>query len=192
MPAADSFGVVNPANGEVFAHAPECTRDQLDAAFDSAAKAQRDWKLDEAARRETLLDDGRRAVRLGRGAGPDPDRRAGQAPRQATMEVFASGMWCQYFAKLETPPQVIQDDEEAYVEVVRRPIGVVAAITPWNFPVLLGFWKIAPALMAGNTLVLKPSPFTPLSTLKAVELLRDVLPPASSTWSAAATSSAPG
>ena len=55
VPAADSFGVVNPANGEVFAHAPECTRDQLDAAFDSAAKAQRDWKLDEAARRETLL-----------------------------------------------------------------------------------------------------------------------------------------
>ena len=55
VPAADSFGVVNPANGEVFAHAPECTRDQLDAAFDSAAKAQRDWKLDEAARRDTLL-----------------------------------------------------------------------------------------------------------------------------------------
>ena len=62
------------------------------------------------------------------------------------MEIFASGMWCQYFANLETPPQVIQDDDEAYVEVVRRPIGVVAAITPWNFPVLLGFWKIAPAL----------------------------------------------
>ena len=52
VPAADSFGVINPANGEVFAHAPECTRDQLDAAFDSAAKAQRDWKLDEAARRD--------------------------------------------------------------------------------------------------------------------------------------------
>ena len=55
VPAADSFGVVNPATGEVFAHAPECTREQLDAAFDSAAKAQRDWKLDEASRRSTLL-----------------------------------------------------------------------------------------------------------------------------------------
>ena len=81
VPAADSFGVVNPANGEVFAHAPECTRDQLDAAFDSAAKAQRDWKLDEAARRATLLPDGRRAVRLRRGAGADPHGRAGQAAR---------------------------------------------------------------------------------------------------------------
>ena len=77
VPASDSFGVVNPANGEVFAHAPECTRDQLDAAFDSAAKAQRDWKLDEAARRKTVLEHRRRALRLGGGAGADPDRRTG-------------------------------------------------------------------------------------------------------------------
>ena len=75
-------------------------------------------------------------------------------------------MWYKYFADLEIPAQVIQDDEEAHVEVVRRPLGVVAAITPWNFPVILAFWKIAPALLAGNTMVLKPSPFTPLTTLK--------------------------
>ncbi len=177
VPAADSFGVVNPANGEVFAHAPECTRDQLDAAFDSAAKAQRDWKLDADARRETLLGVADVLFASAEELAPVLTAEQGKPLDQATMEIFASGMWCQYFAKLETPPQVIQDDAEAYVEVVRRPIGVVAAITPWNFPVLLGFWKIAPALMAGNTLVLKPSPFTPLSTLKAVELLRDVLPP---------------
>src|SRR5438067_1438350 len=64
-----------------------------------------------------------------------------------------------------------------FVEVVRKPLGVVAAITPWNFPIVLAAWKIAPALVAGNTMVLKPSPFTPLSTLKIGELLRDVLPP---------------
>ena len=90
--------------------------------------------------------------------------------------MFAAAIWCQYFANLETPPQVIQDDAEALVEVVRRPVGVVAAITPWNFPLTLAFWKIAPALLAGNTLVLKPSPFTPLTTLKVAELLRDVMP----------------
>ena len=177
VPAVDSFGVVNPANGEVFAHAPACTRDQLDAAFDSAAKAYRDWKVDEAARRDTLR---RMADVLFASAGelaPVLTAEQGKPLDQAAMEVFASGLWCQYFADLETPAQVIQDDAEAYVEVVRRPIGVVAAITPWNFPVLLGFWKIAPALLAGNTLVLKPSPFTPLTTLKVVELLRDVLPP---------------
>jgi acyl-CoA reductase-like NAD-dependent aldehyde dehydrogenase len=63
------------------------------------------------------------------------------------------------------------------VEVVRRPLGVVAAITPWNFPLVLAAWKIAPALLAGNTMVLKPSPFTPLSTLKMGEILASVLPP---------------
>jgi len=177
VPAADSFGVVNPANGEVFAHAPACTRDQLDAAFDSAAKAQRDWKLDEAARRATLLKVADVLFASAEEVAPILTAEQGKPLDQAAMEVFASGMWCQYFANLETPAQVIQDDADAFVEVVRRPIGVVAAITPWNFPVLLGFWKIAPALVAGNTLVIKPSPFTPLSTLKVVELLRDVVPP---------------
>jgi len=101
----------------------------------------------------------------------------GKPLADANVEVFAAAIWCQYFANLETPSQIIQDDESALVEVVRRPLGVVAAITPWNFPLTLAFWKIAPALLAGNTLVIKPSPFTPLSTLKAVELLRDAVPP---------------
>jgi acyl-CoA reductase-like NAD-dependent aldehyde dehydrogenase len=57
-----------------------------------------------------------------------------------------------------------------------RPLGLVAAITPWNFPLILAFWKIAPALLAGNTLVLKPSPYTPLATFKVGELLREVFP----------------
>ena len=59
----------------------------------------------------------------------------------------------------------------------RRPFGVVGAITPWNYPVMLAAWKIAPALLAGNTVVIKPSPYTPLSTLRLGEILRDVLPP---------------
>ena len=63
------------------------------------------------------------------------------------------------------------------VEVGRVPLGVIGAITPWNFPILLAIWKIAPALVAGNTMVLKPSPYTSLCTLKLGELLRDILPP---------------
>ena len=55
-------------------------------------------------------------------------------------------------------------------------MGVVAAITPWNFPLILASWKIAPALRAGNTMVLKPSPYTPLATLKMVEILNEVFP----------------
>jgi acyl-CoA reductase-like NAD-dependent aldehyde dehydrogenase len=177
VPATDSFGVINPANGDVFAHAPECTRDQLDAAFDSAAKAQRDWKLDEAARRATLLAMADVLLASAGELAPILTAEQGKPLAEANVEVFAAAIWCQYFANLETPPQVIQDDAEALVEVVRRPVGVVAAITPWNFPLTLAFWKIAPALLAGNTMVLKPSPYTPLTTLKVAELLRDVMPP---------------
>ncbi len=176
VPAADSFGVVNPANGEVFAHAPECTRDQLDAAFDAAAKAQRDWRTDESARRQTLLTMADVLMGATGELAPILTAEQGKPLGDANVEVFAAAIWCQYYANLEIPPQVIQDDAEALVEVVRRPLGVVAAITPWNFPLTLAFWKIAPALLAGNTLVLKPSPFTPLSTLKVAELLRDAMP----------------
>jgi acyl-CoA reductase-like NAD-dependent aldehyde dehydrogenase len=177
VPAEESFGVINPANGEVFAHAPECSPTQLDAAFDAASKAQRDWKADEGARRETLLKMADVLLASGAELAPVLTAEQGKPLGDANIEVFAAAIWCQYFANLDTPPQVIQDDDEARVEVVRRPVGVVAAITPWNFPLTLAFWKIAPALLAGNTLVLKPSPFTPLTTLKVAEILRDVMPP---------------
>ena len=176
VPAAESFGVVNPANGEVFAHAPECSREQLDAAFDAAAKAQRDWKADEALRRQTLLAMADVLLASTADLAPVLTAEQGKPLGDANIEVFAAAIWCQYFANIETPPQVIQDDDKARVEVVRRPVGVVAAITPWNFPLTLAFWKIAPALLAGNTLVLKPSPFTPLATLKVAEILRGVMP----------------
>jgi acyl-CoA reductase-like NAD-dependent aldehyde dehydrogenase len=177
MPTAATFGVKNPATGEVFAEAPECTREQLDAAFDAAAKAGRDWKIDEAVRRATLLKVADVLMASAGDIAPVLTSEQGKPLAEAGVEVFAAAIWCQYFANLETPPQVIQDDDTAFVEVVRRPLGVVAAITPWNFPLTLAFWKIAPALLAGNTMVLKPSPFTPLSTLKVAEVLRDVLPP---------------
>jgi acyl-CoA reductase-like NAD-dependent aldehyde dehydrogenase len=71
---------------------------------------------------------------------------------------------------------VVEEGTDRRVETRRVPLGVVGGITPWNFPILLAIWKIAPALVAGNTMVLKPSPYTPLCTLKLGELLRDILP----------------
>jgi acyl-CoA reductase-like NAD-dependent aldehyde dehydrogenase len=177
VPATGSFGVVNPAQGEVFAQAPDCSRVQLDAAFDAAVKAQRDWKLDQAARRQTLLAMADKLMASAGDLAPILTAEQGKPLADANIEVFGAAIWCQYYANLETPPEVLQDDAQALVEVVRRPVGVVAAITPWNFPLVLAFWKIAPALLAGNALVLKPSPFTPLSTLKVAEILRDVMPP---------------
>jgi acyl-CoA reductase-like NAD-dependent aldehyde dehydrogenase len=177
VPTEGTFGVRNPATGEVFAQAPECSKEQLNAAFDAAAKAARDWKHDEAARRASLLKAADVLLGATGDLAPILTSEQGKPLGDAGIEVFAAAIWSQYFANLETPPQIIQDDDEAIVEVARRPLGVVAAITPWNFPLTLAFWKIAPALLAGNTMVLKPSPFTPLSTLKVGELLRDVFPP---------------
>jgi acyl-CoA reductase-like NAD-dependent aldehyde dehydrogenase len=175
-PSEATFGVINPATGEVFAEAPQCTKQQLDAAFDAAAKAQIDWKSDEAFRRESLLKVAGVLMGAGDTLNPIITAEQGKPLAQSAIETMGSALWCHYYANLETPAQVIQDDDAAYVEVQRRPIGVVAAITPWNFPLILAFWKIAPALLAGNTIVLKPSPFTPLSSLKMGELLRDALP----------------
>ncbi len=175
-PSEATFGVINPATGEVFAHAPQCTKQQLDAAFEAATKAQIEWKTDEALRREALLKVAGVLMSAGDVLNPIITAEQGKPLSQSAIETMGSALWCHYYANLDTTAQVIQDDEHAYVEVQRRPIGVVAAITPWNFPLILAFWKIAPALLAGNTIVLKPSPFTPLSSLKMGELLRDALP----------------
>ena len=177
VPAADTFEVVNPATAAAFTTAPECTKAQLDAAMQSAADAYRTWRRDEAARREVL---NRCAALITERAGelaPILTQEQGKPLPQAFAEIMGAAMWFSYTATLELPVEVIQDDASARIEVRRRPLGVVAAITPWNFPLILATWKIAPALLAGNTVVLKPSPFTPLTTLKLGELLRDVVPP---------------
>ena len=172
-----SFGVINPATGAVFAQAPECSHAQLDAAMHAASRAFASWKRDVSARRAALLGCAKAIQsRLGELA-PILTQEQGKPLAKATEEWLGAAVWFQYTASLEIPVEVLQDDANARIEVRRRPYGVVGAITPWNFPVLLGVWKIAPALLAGNTIVLKPSPFTPLSTLKLGEILRDALPP---------------
>jgi acyl-CoA reductase-like NAD-dependent aldehyde dehydrogenase len=176
-PSADTFGVVNPATGEEFERAPECTREQLDAAFSSAHKAYRDWRTDESVRRETLLRAADACFEAADRLAPILTAEQGKPLAEAAAEFLGAGVWLKYFARLELPREVIQDDKRGWAEIIRRPLGVVAAITPWNFPVNLAAWKIAPALLAGNTMVLKPSPFTPLATLRLGELLAAVLPP---------------
>ena len=78
---------------------------------------------------------------------------------------------------LSLPMRVLQDNEQGRVELHRKPLGVVGSITPWNYPVAIAIWHVVPALRTGNTVVMKPSPYTPLTTLRMVELLNEVLPP---------------
>jgi acyl-CoA reductase-like NAD-dependent aldehyde dehydrogenase len=175
--APESFGVIDPATGRAFARAPECSRAQLDAAMDSAAGAFAAWRRDEPRRRQALRDCAAalraRAAELGRVL----TQEQGKPLAKGIGEIHGAAFWFDFTASLEIPVEVVQDDAAKRVEVRRRPLGVVGAITPWNFPVILASWKIAPALLAGNTVVIKPSPFTPLSTLAVGEVLRDVLPP---------------
>ena len=165
--AGSTFGVVDPAAGEVFARAPECSREQLDEAMDAATRAGRAWRADEAGRVAGLhamadvLDKGAEEL-----AGLLTAEQ-GKPLGAARIEISETTRWLRAAAALELPVETILDDGSARAVLRRRPIGVVAAITPWNFPLLLAGWKLGPALRAGNTVVLKPSPFTPLATLRA-------------------------
>ncbi len=171
------FGVINPATGKVFAEAPDCSKSELDDAMDAAERAFRTWRSDEKARREGLQRAAEAIMNAQSELAALLTAEQGKPLSAAAYEVEQAALWLRVSARLELPQQVVQDDATAYAEIVRRPLGVVAAITPWNFPLLLAAWKIGPALLAGNTVVLKPSPFTPLTTLRLGEILASQLPP---------------
>ncbi|MFC4948055.1 aldehyde dehydrogenase family protein [Pseudonocardia sp. GCM10023141] len=174
---ATTFDVVNPATGRVAAQAPDCSPEQLDAALAAAAAAGPAWRSDVDERRKAMLRLAEALTAAGDAITADLILETGKPAPVAASEVPICGMWLQVFADMEIPRRVLQDDASALIEVAYRPLGVVAAITPWNFPIGLAMWKIAPALLAGNTIVLKPSPFTPLATLRMGQIMGEVLPP---------------
>jgi acyl-CoA reductase-like NAD-dependent aldehyde dehydrogenase len=172
-----TFDVVNPATGEVFATPPECTKDQVDAAFRASAEAFESWRSDEAARREAMRAASRAIDAAVDELAPILTAEQGKPLRESVIEVHSAANTIRTFAEMEIPSDVLQDDSEAYATVERRPMGSVAIITPWNYPVDEPLGKLSPALLVGNTVVVKPSPFTPLSTLMLGQLLSTVLPP---------------
>jgi acyl-CoA reductase-like NAD-dependent aldehyde dehydrogenase len=171
-----TFPVMNPATGEVFAHAPECSREELDIAIESANSAFADWRRDETRRRKALVASAEALQALAEELARLLTEEQGKALQQARQEVLAASAVLWHTASLELPVEVLKRDGPSRIEVHRRPFGVVGAITPWNYPVLIAAAKIAPALLAGNTLVLKPSPYTPLTTLRIGEALRHLFP----------------
>jgi len=172
-----SFGVINPATGKVFAQVPDCTKAELDQAMAAAQRAFPAWSRDVAARRKVLNGCAAALQQPPEGLARMLTQEQGKPLDKAAQEIMGAAIWCSYTATLEIPIEVLQDSATSRVEIRRKPTGVVAAITPWNYPVMLAMWKIAPALLAGNTMVIKPSPFTPITTLMMGEILRDVLPP---------------
>lgn len=170
--------VINPATEAVFAHVPAADAALLDKAVEAAQDAFPAW-------RDTPVSERRRVLLLLADAietsaidlGVLFTREQGRPTPLATREIKAGAAWLRAVAGQEVPVDTVENSESRRVEVHHVPLGVVAAIVPWNFPFLLTIWKIAPALLTGNTVVLKPSPYTPLCALKLGEMARNILPP---------------
>jgi acyl-CoA reductase-like NAD-dependent aldehyde dehydrogenase len=176
--AAAQLDVVNPATGHAFAHCPRASAEDLDRAVAAASRAFPGWRDTPIEVRRTAL---RKAGDIITANAPALaslfTREQGRPVAFAEQEVLGAGQWFHATAALDLPVDVTEDSETRRIEVHHVPLGVVCGIVPWNFPVLLATWKLAPALLAGNTIVLKPSPYTPLCTLRIGALLRDVFPP---------------
>jgi acyl-CoA reductase-like NAD-dependent aldehyde dehydrogenase len=175
--ARGTFDVIDPATGKPFAAAPDGSDQDAARAIERAHGAFASWRRDLDLRRralaaaaEAIKENADRIARV-------LTQEQGKPLKFALAEVKSAAGTFRYYAGLQIPVEVTHSDETSRIEVHRRPYGVVAAITPWNFPVLIASTKIAAALIAGNTVVLKPSPFTPLSSLELGRVLRAVLPP---------------
>jgi acyl-CoA reductase-like NAD-dependent aldehyde dehydrogenase len=166
-----------PATGQVFAQAPDCTRAQLDAAVAAAADAFPQWRADAAGRRSALAAAAAALRAAVDELAPLLTREQGKPLREARGEIERAAQRFGWFAELRLGAELVEENGEFRTDVRRRPLGPVAAITPWNFPVQLGAAKVAPALAAGNPVVLKPSPYTPLTSLEFGRVLAEVLPP---------------
>jgi acyl-CoA reductase-like NAD-dependent aldehyde dehydrogenase len=172
----ETFPVLNPANGQVIGNAPECTADLLDAAVASAHEARESWIADPAARSAVLLDIAEKLESNLEELAGLITLEQGKPLHEAKDELGGAAGDVRYYAGLSLPVDTVSDTDERIVQVLRQPVGPVAAITPWNFPVGTAISKLAPALAAGCTVVLKPSPYTPLSSLRFGELVADALP----------------
>jgi acyl-CoA reductase-like NAD-dependent aldehyde dehydrogenase len=175
---SEHIAVLNPANEQLLANAPDATPAELDAAIAAARQAFPAWAAANIDSRRAVLTAMAQAII----AHKDDLKRLltseqGKPHADAEGEVLAAAHWLMGTATLDLPVVVNEDSSVRYSETRRIPIGVVAAISPWNYPLLLAIFKLGPALLAGNVVVLKPSPYTPLTTLKIGELVKDIVPP---------------
>ena len=178
IPGASTLGVVNPATGKVFATCARADRAQLDAAVAAAKAAFPAWSRTPLKERSRLL------LKLADAVAARSDEFArlltqeqGKPLATAQRELKGAVWAIRRYASFDLPLKVLKEDENGRVVRQQAPLGVVAAITAWNFPMTLVMNKVPPALLAGNTVVLKPAPTTPLTTLLVGELCAEIFPP---------------
>lgn len=176
--ASAQLDVINPATGQVFAQCPAAGSAELDAAVSAARAAFPAWRDAGFETRAACLARLAEAV----SAQVEPLARLlvqeqGKPLGQARDEVGRAGALSMGMTRIKVEPEVLVDDAERHIELHWAPLGVVGVITPWNAPVNLAIGPMTAALYTGNCIVLKPSPFTPLCTLRIGELMRDIFPP---------------
>ena len=172
-----TLDVVNPATEQVIAQVPACGKDELDRAVDAARAAFKSWRKTTPEERQKVVlgiaaaikDNADELFRL-------LTSEQGKPHAQAQQEIYGAAGLAKAQAGLTLDDVVNQDDDTRLSRTRRVPVGVVGGIVPWNFPIMMAIQKIVPALVAGCTIVLKPSPFTPLTTLRIAELIKDVVP----------------
>jgi acyl-CoA reductase-like NAD-dependent aldehyde dehydrogenase len=178
-PKGESREIYNPATGELVGHAPVQTEAELDAAVERAKKAQKSWALLGHAKRSELMLKAADAIDENAEALAQLLSREQGKPLNgpnARFEIGGASAWLRTSATTKLETEVVVDDESGHAEITYKPIGVVAAIGPWNWPVMITVWQVAPALRMGNTVVVKPSEYTPLSVLALIHVMNSVLP----------------
>lgn len=177
LDSPQSFAVLDPATEAQIAQAPACTPALLDTTVAAAQAAFKTWRATSLqTRRDQLLALAQRMQDHTDALALLITCEQGRPLAMARHEVMQCVLWCRTVADMALPLTERSDKAGVRWTTRRVPLGVVAAIAPWNFPLLLAVWKIAPALLAGNTVIVKPSPFTPLATLRLGELAADIFP----------------
>ncbi|MBE5074801.1 aldehyde dehydrogenase family protein [Erythrobacteraceae bacterium E2-1 Yellow Sea] len=170
--------VLNPANEQVIGQVPVCGPSELDRAVAAARRAFKSWKKTTFEERQAtclaiskaIKDNADELFRL-------LTSEQGKPHEQARYEINGAAGLAAAQSGLKLEEEIIEDSDVRLHRSRRVPVGVVGGIVPWNFPVMMAIQKIVPALMAGCTIVLKPSPFTPLTTLRIAELIAGTVPP---------------
>ncbi|HVM11865.1 MAG TPA: aldehyde dehydrogenase family protein, partial [Actinomycetota bacterium] len=182
-----SVEVINPATGERLAETPNATVEDVDRAVTAAQRAFDDVWFDStpAERQAMLLKWADRIEEHAEELGRIESENVGKPMSWVVSdEILVVAEQIRFFAGAArvmgglSAGEYFKDDSTMYTSWLRRePIGVVGLIAPWNYPLYMAMWKFAPALAAGNTVVIKPSEWTPLTLLRATELAADIFPP---------------
>ena len=173
-----SLEVINPATEQIFAICPAAGREHLERAVTAARRAFGDWSRMSFEDRAERIRQYSAVLRQHQDElGELLTREQGKPIGQSVAEFDRGTAQADGMAGIEIPVELLVEDDKRRIELHYRPLGVVGIITPWNAPAALALGSLTSALYTGNTVILKPSPYTPLTTLKMGELARQIFPP---------------